>query len=239
MIASVHQPLYLPWQPYFAKIASSDLFIFFDNVQYPGGTGFFNRNVIKGPTSPILLTAPVIGRKRLPLVKDIGLDLNQNWQASHWKTIQFNYKRAKYFNLYSVFLEEIYMKKKFTKLSDISIEIICKICNLLNFKTKFYLASELLGESRVGGENIIDLLKKVSANKYLSGLGEGSIRYMDEANYNNEGIKVFWHKYNPKPYKQLWGPHLENVCILDLLFNKGPDSLEFLMDNSSILSETI
>ena len=32
MIAAIHQPLDLPWQPYFGKIACSDVFVFLDDV---------------------------------------------------------------------------------------------------------------------------------------------------------------------------------------------------------------
>ena len=49
MIISIHQPNYLPWIGYFNKIARSDIFVIFDDVQFPiGKKGFFgNRNKIK------------------------------------------------------------------------------------------------------------------------------------------------------------------------------------------------
>jgi hypothetical protein len=49
MIVSIHQPNYLPWIGYFNKISRSDIFVIFDDVQFPiGKRGFFgNRNKIK------------------------------------------------------------------------------------------------------------------------------------------------------------------------------------------------
>ena len=37
MIVSIHQPNYIPWIGYFHKIASSDVFVVFDDVQLPRG----------------------------------------------------------------------------------------------------------------------------------------------------------------------------------------------------------
>ena len=44
---SIHQPNYLPWLGYFRKIAQSDVFVFFDNVQMPIGKSLVTRNRIK------------------------------------------------------------------------------------------------------------------------------------------------------------------------------------------------
>ena len=37
MIVSIHQPNYLPWLGFFDKIKRSDLFVIFDDVQFPRG----------------------------------------------------------------------------------------------------------------------------------------------------------------------------------------------------------
>lgn len=54
MIISIHQPLFIPWFPYFEKMAQSDLFIFMTTCQYEKGS-CLNRNKINGSwwTKPI------------------------------------------------------------------------------------------------------------------------------------------------------------------------------------------
>ena len=48
MITSIHQPNYLPWLGFFSKIKQSDLFVLFDDVQFPRGKKHFgHRNKIK------------------------------------------------------------------------------------------------------------------------------------------------------------------------------------------------
>ncbi|MBB6215358.1 hypothetical protein HNQ80_001447 [Anaerosolibacter carboniphilus] len=66
MKLAVHQPNYLPWPGYFSKIAQCDIFVILDMVQFPRGSSVANRNLIKTPDGPQILTVPV-KRKGLSL----------------------------------------------------------------------------------------------------------------------------------------------------------------------------
>ncbi len=235
MIVSIHQPLYLPWQPYFGKIACSDFFIFLDDVQYPQGKGFFNRNIIRGVNGPIVLTAPVTGRSDRPLVKDIRLVSSSEWQSSHWRSITLNYAKSPFFAAYSSAFEDIYLKNKWEYLSDLNYALICKVAELLKFKTRFFWASKIPTEHNTGTNRLIELVSHVEGGKYLSGSGEGSMRYMDVQQYSQAGIQVLSHTYVQIPYRQRWREFLPDTSILDLIFNCGPQSTEIISNCSTIL----
>ena len=232
MIAAIHQPVYLPWQPYFSKIARSDVFILLDDVQYPGGKGFFNRNSIKGAGGAVTLTAPVKGRVDRPTVREIVVDETQPWQAKHWKSIQLSYAKAPYFELYRQSLAEIYMERRWRHLCDLNSALIRCCSRLLGLATRFVAASDVAVASCDGTQRLIDLVRAVGADRYLTGAGAGSLRYMDEAQFARAGISVLWHAHEPLPYPQLWGAFAPDLCILDLLFNCGPKSAQILMDSS-------
>ena len=76
MIISIHQPQYLPWLPYFSKIARSDVFVFLDNVQYQKN-GIQNRNELKNSNGRFWLTVP-ISAKFGEKICDVNINHN------HW-----------------------------------------------------------------------------------------------------------------------------------------------------------
>ena len=55
------QPSYIPWRGYFDLIRRSDVFVFYDDVQYDR-RGWRNRNRIKTPAGTQWLTIPVHAR---------------------------------------------------------------------------------------------------------------------------------------------------------------------------------
>ena len=64
MIVSIHQPNYLPWLGYFDKIKRSDLFVIFDDVQFPRGKKHFGGHCASAESvakkEPIATKSPAI-----------------------------------------------------------------------------------------------------------------------------------------------------------------------------------
>ena len=71
MILTAHQPVYLPWLGLFHKIALSDAFVWFDDVQYQK-RDWNNRNKIKTNSGPAWLTVPVHNKDHYNIVIGAG-----------------------------------------------------------------------------------------------------------------------------------------------------------------------
>ena len=100
MIISIHQPNYLPWMGFFDKIARSDIFVIFDNVQFPRGKKHFgHRNLIKTDGEPKWLTVPLNGKSELKNFNEIEINHN-GWNDNHLNLIKNFYRKSKYFNVY-------------------------------------------------------------------------------------------------------------------------------------------
>src|SRR2546425_7013893 len=98
MLVGIHQPHYLPWLRYFAKIARSDVFIVLDDVQYEKN-GFQNRNKIKTAQGWTYLTVPIRKPTQRPIA-EIRIDGGSSWRSEHRRALELSYRKAPYFARY-------------------------------------------------------------------------------------------------------------------------------------------
>ena len=233
MKLSIHQPMYIPWIPYFVKIIYSDLFIFFDDVQFPGGKSYMNRNYIRAKSGKILLTVNIKRNFDKKLINQIIIDDNSNWKKKHLKSISLNYKSSNFFNSSIDEIVEIY-EKNHLYLADLNIDLIKFICNKSNIKTKFIRSSDLNINNINTGDKIIEIIKAVHGNLYITGQGAGSNRYIVKENYKINNISLNTYNYNNIQYKQLFAGFESDCSMMDLLFNYGDNTGKFLLENSII-----
>lgn len=227
MILSVHQPQYLPWLGYFHKIVRSDLFLYLDDVQYKKRE-FQNRNKIKTPNGPLWLTIPVITKGLYTQhIKDVRINREEDWEQDHWKSIEFNYRKAAYFNEHRDFFYGLF-QKKWDSLQEISVTIIDHVLSYLGIATPRKFSSEY-NAATLSTERIIELCKKTGADTYLSGAGGRA--YMDETLFDKSGIKVMYQDFKHPEYPQLYGSFEPYMSIVDMLFNAGPQCRELLLKN--------
>jgi hypothetical protein len=225
MIVTIHQPNYLPYLGFFEKMANSDIFIIYDNTQYKS-QDFQNRNRIRTPKEWIWLTIPLTYEFGTQ-IKDIKF-ANDKWKKDHWKSIEANYSRAPYFYMYKDRLKKIYESSHDT-LSDFNTAIIKEVAEILDIKTKIVKSSELIPElNSKSTQALVNICKKAGAKTYISG-ADGE-KYLDLKLFEKENIKVIFQKYNHPEYNQAFPGFEKYMCILDLIFNHGQNSLNILMN---------
>lgn len=231
MIVAIHQPNYLPWLGYFHKMARSDIFVLLDDVQLVRGKSFVTRNKVKTANGVQWLTVPAKGKSELSLIKDALIVQNDKWQRKHWKTIQLSYKKAPYFDRYEMKIGQVY-NHPWENLCELNITLIKVIKGLMGIDTTLVLSSEMNIEAR-GVEKILSTVRELKGDKYITGEGEGSKRYIAEQDFKENNIELIYQQFKHPIYHQLWGDFIPNLSIIDLLFNEGEKSLEILMGAGS------
>lgn len=222
---AIIQSNYIPWKGYFDIIKNVDEFVIFDAMQYTK-RDWRNRNKIKTPQGSIWLTIPVkVKNKYNQSIFDTEVN-GHEWQAKHWKSIEVNYKKANYFSEVSSFLKPLYLQTKYSHLSNINLIFIKNICNYLNIETKISSSKDyVLKDGKTN--RLANLSKDIGASTYVSGMSARA--YIDEDIFNEMGIKVEWFDYSNYPiYPQLWDGFINELSIIDLLFNCGKKATKYM-----------
>ena len=227
---AILQSNYIPWKRYFDMIAAVDEFILFDDMQYTR-RDWRNRNQIKTPQGVQWLTVPVqVKGKYEQKIKDTLID-GSDWAVAHWKTLEQNYRRAPHFDEVAAWLEPLYITESYTHISQLNRHFIEAVCHYLGIKTVIRNSWDftlLDGKSK----RLANLCKQVGGTEYIS--GPSAKDYIEERIFTDMNIRLTWFDYSGYPeYPQLWGEFTHGVTILDLLFNCGKDSSNYMKYASS------
>ena len=122
------------------------------------------------------------------------------WQKNHWRSIQTAYSSSPFFEFYKDSLEQVY-NKKYTYLVKFNFDMIKLVFEWLDIEIKLKLSNEY----KVVYDDSLDLRKKIENQKHS--ISKNKI-------YN----QVFFEKNG----------FLNDLSIIDLIFNEGPNSLSYL-----------
>lgn len=227
----VIQPSFLPWRGYFHLIQRSDVFIFYDDVQYDKNS-WRNRNQIKTNNGLQWITVPVLTKDRFgQKINEVQIDniSNKGWNRKIWNAVYQNYKKAKYFDKYSSFFEDL-LSREWKNLSELDIYATKGICDMLGIRRRFYCSSELgIAGDRVS--RLVSICKKFKGDQYISGPSARDYIKSD-GEFAKNGIKLEFHNYDYPKYEQLHGDFTPQVSIIDLLFNCGETSANYIWNKN-------
>jgi hypothetical protein len=230
------QPSYIPWRGFFHQIAKSDLFIFYDDVQYDK-RGWRNRNRIKTAQGPAWLSIPVFNKgaqtEHLP-ISTIQIVWDRPWNREHWNSIQLAYRKAPYFEQMAGVLEPFYSSKP-DFLADFTISLTIALARHLGIThTRFMRSSEMEGVEGTKTDRLLSILKKVGATHYIS--GPSARDYIEKEKFQQAGISLEFLVYDYPEYPQLYPPFEPQVSIIDLMSMTGPDALKYILSEGETLS---
>lgn len=226
MIVTTHQPIFLPWPGFYFKAMKADCMILLDDVQFPRGRGWMNRNRLKNEQGELWLTVPVHKKGRgLQIIRNVEIFGQIDWQKRHLRSIQQNYVHAPYFEHYFPVVESIY-KQNCRRLIELNMQLIRFFCDALKVKTELKQQSDL-GVAGKGTTLLINICKNLQADHYLT--FPVVQKYLDLEEMRHNGIQAKFADFHPPIYPQLWGDFIYNLSTLDLLLNCGPRSREIIL----------
>lgn len=221
------QSSYIPWRGYFDVIRRSDVFVFHDDIQYTK-QDWRNRNRIKTAAGLVWLSIPVRKTTTHGVIDEVEIDNDQDWGRKHWRTIEAYYKNAPFFPRYADFFRDT-LTQRWDRLSNLNVYVISKICGALGITTHF-INSRSLGVTGRKTDRLIQICRACNATRYLS--GPSAQNYIEPDKFAAIGVEIEYMAYNYPPYPQQFGPFIEGASIVDLLFNCGPKSIEYIVEGA-------
>lgn len=217
--AAIMQPTFLPWCGYFALMASVDLFIFLDDVQFDKRS-WQQRNRIKTPNGIVWLTVPVMTKGlRGQTIAEARIQPDAKFPDAMWRTIEMTFAKAPFANRYLPELHDI-MTEHTGQICDLNIAIITWMAREFGVSTPTARASATPVSARKA-DRLVALCRAHGVQEYLS--PPGSRAYLEDSDaFAEAGLSLAYFDYTHPEHAQLHGPFEPYMSALDLLVNEGP-----------------
>ena len=191
---------YLPPIAFFVSIVETKRITVEQHENYLKQT-YRNRCHILSANGILPLSIPVIKTdgNHTKLI-NIQISNINNWQLNHWRAIESAYNKSPFFLYYRDELEAFYLRK-FNNLLEFNSELLSFLLRKIGLKIEIIFSDDFL--SIQNEEN--DLRFKFSPKK--------------------EEVIQFPHYY--QVFEEKFG-FIPNLSIIDLLFNEGPETLNYL-----------
>jgi hypothetical protein len=201
-------PTYFPSISHFAALAQSESTVFEieDNFQKQTNR---NRTYIYSPNGIQLLNIPVKHSKEShQKTKDIQIETDFDWQKQHFKSLEAAYRSSPFFEFFEDDLRPIF-EKKYNFLLDLNFETLEIVSKCLRMKLEYTTTTEYFHE--VDSNEYKDFRTLVNGKK-------------DSSSFESY-TQVFDDKYG----------FINNLSVLDLLFNEGKYALDYLKKQELII----
>lgn len=227
MKLAIMQPYIFPYIGYFQLINAVDKFIFYDDVHYIK-RGWINRNQLLVNGEAKLFTIPVIKASQNKLINEINHAIDDKWLKQFYSTIEFNYKKAPYFEDTFSLIKQI-ISCNHTSISSLTIESIKAISNHLDITTVFETSSSKYNETKGmdRADRLITICKLNKAKDYVNPSGGSEI--YTKTYFEKDEINLHFIQNELNPYPQFKNIFVSGLSIIDvMMFNPKEKIKEML-----------
>lgn len=189
---------YLPPISWFSVFLDPENEVTFEQYESFPKQTYRNRTNIYGANGKLSLVIPINHTGKRE-IKDTEISYREDWLKIHWKSIKNVYQGSAYFEYYEDKFEVLYEKKE-------------------KFLLDFNLKS-------------IDIIQKILKTEKAQSLNQEYIKNPSEINFREKFSTKVETEFEMEEYYQTFTDKygfLKDLSILDLICNKGPESVTYL-----------
>lgn len=194
---------YLPPISWFSVFLQHDAEVTLEQFENFPKQTYRNRTVIYGANGKLALIIPVLHNGK-KTINEIEVAQRENWQKLHWKSIKNAYQSSPYFEFYEDQLAQIFTFET---------QSLCQF----NF-------------------NALQIIQKILKTEKAYSLNEEFTKTPAEVDFRNKFSAKKESEFEMEEYYQTFSDKLgfeKDLSILDLICNKGPESLTYLRNVQS------
>lgn len=194
---------YLPPISWFSVFLQHDAEVTLEQFENFPKQTYRNRTVIYGANGKLALIIPVLHNGKIT-INEIEVSQRENWQKLHWKSIKNAYQSSPYFEFYEDQLAQIF-----------------------TFETQSLFQFNL---------NALQIIQKILKTEKAYSLNEEFMKTPAEVDFRNKFSAKKESEFEMEEYYQTFSDKLgfkKDISILDLICNKGPESLTYLRNVQS------
>lgn len=194
---------YLPPISWFSVFLQQDSDVTLEQFENFPKQTYRNRTVIYGANGKLALIIPVLHNGK-KTINEIEVSQRENWQKLHWKSIKNAYQSSPYFEFYEDQLAQIF-----------------------TFETQSLFQFNL---------NALQIIQKILKTEKAYSLNEEFTKTPAEVDFRNKFSAKKESEFEMEEYYQTFSDKLgfeKDISILDLICNKGPESLTYLRNVQS------
>jgi len=200
---------YLPPVDYFRAMTACDGYAI-ERCENYQKQSYRNRCHIYSANGIIPLVVPIVRGGSRQLITEVKIDYSKEWQKLHWRAIYSAYKSTPFFDYYQDDFYPFYSSMKEERLFDLNSRLTSVILNILGLPAELSYTQDY---------------KRYYANDFRD-----SIHPKRESPLNADPLQSDTPvSHSPgKRYHQLFAHKygfIENLSIIDLIFNEGPESI--------------
>ena len=212
------QPYIFPYIGYFQLIHATDVFVFYDDVNYIN-KGWINRNRILLNGKEHLFTLPCKEASQNKLIMDIEVLEDAKAINKLQATMQAAYRKAPNFNEVYPMAERVLNEGQGAKLSEVAAGSVKAVCEYIGLSRTFKTSSECYDNRELKkADRLIDICHREGIKEYVNPSGGQEI-YTKEY-YGEQGISLSFLVPGRRDYMQFDNSFVPWLSILDvLMFN--------------------
>jgi len=189
---------YIPPISWFSVFLDSETEILFEQFENFPKQTYRNRTNIYGANGKLSLIIPIAHNGNRTF-KDIEISYREDWRNLHWKSIKTAYQSSPYFEFYEDKLRKIYdLKEK----------------HVLDFNLK-----------------ALEVIQQILKTGKAYSLNNEYIKIPEEISFREKFSAKLPSEFEMDEYYQTFSDKsrfLEDLSILDLICNKGPESMTYI-----------